>query len=425
MASRGGQAALLFLLLSGCTGSRDDQQEEVVFRVGATAGLSTFVPGASLQGSSAAAADLIYELGPEHIAGIERDGPRLILKRLPTSRYTAEQLAASLRLQNLVSARAIAPDRIEAVFTDVASAERTNKWNLAFDLGPFKVESQSRGHARLRRRGRSAIDVIEIVEVSASDEWRKLMARELDVMSSSPALFREQFANMASVRVLDIPATISTALFFNVRNPALADAGTRRRIATVLNREAIARVATGNASSARPPVKGSPDDKSDLPDRLALVVVEGDSTTLLAASVIRHQLGRLGVAIDVTPLPLDDLMSRVDTGSHQLALGPLPKSDRRFGRFMTPAPSTPSMTGFADPDYDAAVRRDDLTQARAILDREVPATELYEVGTFAAIDARFCGDVTPNDTSWRWMADLHLCQNDEGQGEEEGEGATR
>ncbi|HKE16692.1 MAG TPA: ABC transporter substrate-binding protein [Kofleriaceae bacterium] len=425
MASRGAPAGLLFILLSACSGSSDGQAEDIVFRVGATAGLSAFIPGATLQGSSAAAADLIYELGTEHIEGIERAGPRLILKRRARSRFTVQQLASSLRSQNLVSARAIAPDLIEAVFTDAASAERTDPWSLVFDVGPFKVESQSQGHARLRRRGRSAIDVIEIVEVSASDEWRKLMARELDVMSSSPALFREQFAGMASVRVLDIPATITATLFFNVHNPALAAVEVRRRIAAGLNREAIARVATGDASSARPSQAGT-QGAVRLPGRLSLLALEGDSTTVLAASVIRHQLGRLGVVVDVLPVSLEEFGSRLDSGSHELALGPLPKGDRRFGRFMTPGPTTPSMTGFADPDYDAAVRRQDLAQARAILDREVPATELYEVRTFAAIDARFCGDVTPNDTSWRWMADLHLCQNDEGEGgEEEGEGATR
>jgi hypothetical protein len=47
----------------------------------------------------------------------------------------------------------------------------------------------------------------------------------------------------------------------------------------------------------------------------------------------------------------------------------------------------------------------------------MPATLLYERRSFAAIDSRFCGDVTPSLTSWRWMAALHLCQNGGAEGE--------
>ena len=415
MAYRGCAAAWL-LVAAACGGAADERPEEVVFRVGATAGLSEFVPGASLQGSSAAAADLVYELGPEHLDAIERDGARLLLKRRPGSPFSAEQLAASLRSRGLVSSRVLGPDQIEAVFGSVSVAESTHPWNLAFDIGPFGIESQERGRVRLRRRGQSAIDVIEIVEVPASDEWRKLMARELDVMSSSPELFRDQFAGMSSVRLVEIPATISATLFFNVGDPALENADVRRRIAAGLNREAIALVATGNPSTASRSQLSAPDGEAALPVRLSLLVGQDESTMLLAASVIRHQLGRLNIEIDVEALDLERLGERLDRGDHQLALGPLPRGERRFGRFRSPGPDRTSMSGFADPEFDAAATAGDRTSAQAILDRAVPAAELYEMRSFAAIDARFCGDVTPSDTSWRWMADLHLCKNGEGKG---------
>ena len=68
-------------------------------------------------------------------------------------------------------------------------------------------------------------------------------------------------------------------------------------------------------------------------------------------------------------------------------------------------------SGFADPTYDEAVRRGDLAAAQAILDQAMPVTPLYEYRTFAAVDARFCGDVTPSAQSWRWMADLYPCED--------------
>jgi hypothetical protein len=413
--TRRGPAAVL-LLLSACGGAGDNQREEVVFRVGATAGLSEFVPGDTLSGSSAAAADLILDPDSDHIEKISRDGSKLLLTRRSSSPYTAEQLASSLRSQRLVSARASGPELIEAVFTDAAAVERHHLSYLGFDLGPFALESQEPGRVRLRRRGRSAIDVIEIVEVSASDEWRKLMARELDVMSSSPALFREQFAGMNSVRLLDIPPTLTATLYFNVRSPGLNSPATRRRIAAALNGAAIARVATGDEGSAIRPAAIAADEAVQLPARLSLLVGEHESAMQMAASVIRHQLGRLNIAVDIDPLPLDQIFARLASGQHQLALGPLPKGERRFGRFLTPTADEPSVSGFADPEYDTAVSTGDLARAQAILDREIPAIELFEWRTFAAIDSRFCGDATPDDTSWRWMADLRPCENGEGEG---------
>jgi hypothetical protein len=409
----GGAIAALLMLLAACGEAGDDRRDEVVFRVGATAGLSGFVPGDTLSGSSAAASDLIFDLDEDHIEKISRVGSTLLLTRRSSSPYTAEQLALSLRSQHLVSVRASGPDLIEAEFTDAADVERHHLSYLGFDLGPFAVESQEPGRVRLRRRGRSAIDVIDIVEVSASDEWRKLMARELDVMPASPAIFREQFAGMSSVRLLDIPPIRTATLYINVRSPALDKAAVRRRIAAALNRNAIARVATGSEASAirSPAITG--DESVPLPARLSLLVLEGESATLLAASVMRHQLGQLDIAVDIEALPLDQLESQLESGRHQMVLGPLPKGESRFGGFLSPRPDAPSMSGFSDPAYDAAVSTGELARAQAILDREVPAIELYEVRTFAAIDSRFCGEVTPDNSSWRWMADLRPCEDGE------------
>jgi ABC-type oligopeptide transport system substrate-binding subunit len=251
--------------------------------------------------------------------------------------------------------------------------------------------------------------------MAASDEWRKLMARELDVMSSSPNLYRKQFAGMGSVRLLDIPATISTALYFNVRDPLLADAAVRRRIAAGLNHQAIARIAGGDATSAAPPVTGGSDD-APLPSSLSLLLVQDESTMLLTGSVLRHEFDRMGIAVDVQPVNLERLVAQIDGGHFQMLLLPLPNGPRRFGRFLSTPPGIPPLTGFANPEYDAAVAASDLAKAQEILDRELPATVLFEARSFAAIDSRFCGDVTPSPISWRWMADLHLCDSDKGEG---------
>jgi hypothetical protein len=416
-------AVALLLCLSACTDSGDEHPHDVVFRVGAPTGLSKLLPGPGLDGSSAQAADLIYEYGPDYIEDVRAEGTRVIATRNRNCRFSAAELAPAMRYNGMVSARSLDADHIEIVLPDPASAAQMVEFGVVpFDLGPFAIESEEPGHARLRRRGKSAIDVIEIVEVASSDEWRMLMSRQLDVMPSSPNLYREQFTGMGSVRLLDIPPVVSAALFFNVRDPALADAAVRRRIAGGLNRQAIARVASGDGSSAAPdPAVSAADAGVPLPARLSLLVIADESSTLLAASVVRHQLARLNIAIDVEPAPLEQVLDRIKQGRAQVALAQLPNGARAFSRFVSPTPDGLSMTGFASPPYDAAYAAGNLDEAGAILSREMPATVLYEWRMFAAIDSRFCGNVTPSYGSWRWMADLYPCKD---VGEEEGEGKT-
>jgi hypothetical protein len=153
-----------------------------------------------------------------------------------------------------------------------------------------------------------------------------------------------------------------------------------------------------------------------MPDRLTLLVIADESSVLLAASVVRHQLARLDIDVDVEPLTFESIVQRTETGQTQLVLAQLPKGARGLARFQSPGPNSPSMTGFADREYDAALEAGDVNRAEAILAREMPATALYEWRLFAAIDSSFCGNVTPSYTSWRWMADLYPCKDVEGEG---------
>jgi hypothetical protein len=395
--------------VSACAADDQDRAATSVFRVGATSGLTRLVPG-PLNGSAAAAADLVFDFGPDLVASMQVRGDRVEVVRNPAARFSAETLAGSARFAGLVSARALGADRFELTFDSAPAAQRlVEAGGLGFDLGPFGIQSEQPGLIRLRRRSGDGISAIEITEVSSADEWRKFLARELDVMPSSPSLYREQFDGMQSVRVVDVPATVSAALFFNVHDPAMATARARRRIAAALNRAAIARVVSGDPSAAAPAVSADDGAPAALPERVSVIVPQDESSLILAASVLRHQLARLGIDLVVQTLPLDEILRRCKAGSHQLLLAQLPLGARTYVRFLSPEGGAPSLTGFADPAFDAAVQRGDIAGAKAIFDREVPATVLYEWRTFAAIDSRFCGDVTPSYLSWRWMAELYPC----------------
>ena len=408
MRGRAGAIALV-LAMSACAADGHDRAATAIFRVGATSGLSRLVPG-DLNGSGAAAADLVFDTGPDLVASMQAKADTVEVVRGPAARFSVEQLARSARFAGLVSVRVLGADRFELTFDSASSAQRlVEGGGLGFDLGPFEIESEAPGLVRLRRRSDAGVAAIEISEVSSADEWRKFLARELDVMPSSPSLYRRQFDGMRSVRLVDVPPTVSAALFFNVHDPALSGAAVRRRLAASLNRAAIARVVSGDPSAAAPVVAADQSAPVTLPARVAVLVPEDESSLILTASVLRHQLARVGVDLVVEALPLEEILRRCKAGSHQLLLAQLPLGERTYIRFLSPKAGGFSLTGFADPAFDAAVERRDIAAARATFEREVPATVLYEWRTFAAIDSHFCGDVTPSYLSWRWMAELYPC----------------
>jgi hypothetical protein len=404
------RAAASIIFVIGCGGSHSDAEEEVVLRVSAVAGLSELRPGLEVSGSSAAALELVFDEPDRHIESMHAEGSNVILIRRASTRYSSQQLAAALRTQDLVSASALDTNRIEVRFRDQKTSTLVAQYAaLGFDLGPFQLEFQRPNHVRLVRRGDGEIDAIELLASRRADEWRMLLGHELDVIPWAAALYREQFEGMESVRILDIPATDTATLYFNVRSPLLAEASVRRRISSLLNREAIAQLACGGSQCASKAPRSS--DASALPARLSLLIAEDDSTLLTAAKTLRHQMWRFGTEVEIKPVPISELMQRAMSGEFEVALAPLSVADHSFGFFLSPGhPRALPITGFASPEYDAAVDRGDLKAAQALLDREVPATRLFEIRTFAAIDSQFCGKVEPKAGSWRWLSELYPCE---------------
>ena len=376
----------------------------MVVRVSATAGLEPFEPGPSVSGSTAAALELVFDSASVHGA-IERIDGRSVAIQVHENE-DASVLASSLRFRGL-EARTVDANRITATFDDEKSAVFVADLDYPiFDTGPFLLERQEPGRVRLVRRREHPIDVIEIVETSHQDEWRKLMGRELDVIPGAANAFRTELDDIDSIRVFDLPATADVALYFNVNDPSLRDVAVRRRLAAVIRREALARLACGDESCAAPPVEARED--VSLPSTLTLSIIESDATLMLAARALAYQLGELGIEIDVRPSSISALVAR----DFQMTIMPLVRGRFRFIGFVSSA-GAPSVTGFADPNLDAAYAAGDMAGAQRILDERVPVTPLFEYRRFAAVDARLCGDVTPNGQSWRWIADLHPCEGAE------------
>ncbi len=142
-------------------------------------------------------------------------------------------------------------------------------------------------------------------------------------------------------------------------------------------------------------------------------MLASDTSQVRAAEVMRHQLHARGVTLTIERLTLEEIAARGSSGNFQLLLAPVPAPDSRafLQQFSSlPAHAPYNWTGYANPEYDAAVEAGDGALARTILARDVPVIVLFEIREFAAVDARFCGGKPTSPTSWRWLADLYPCK---------------
>jgi hypothetical protein len=356
--------------------------------------------------------DLVFTVPDPYIESMRAEGSRVVLLRRKSVRESAGELASALRGKELVSARALDEEHLEAQFADADTATKVAQYGaLGFDLGPFQVDTIQDGRIRLVRRSGGGVDAIELIESTRADEWRRLMAHELDVVPETASLYRSEFKGLSSIRALETQATDTTAIYFNVQAPALADVATRRRIAGAIHRPAMARLVCGDPACASPSVDGTAEGV--LPPRLVLLVLQDDTTLRTAAKILSYQLWPLGVELIVEAVPASEIVQRMTAGQFDLAMFPLSLADHRFGFFLSPGhPKGLPITGFANSEYDAAVERGDLATAQAILDREVPVTRLYENRYFASVDGRFCGDVKPTGGSWLWLSKLYPCDQE-------------
>lgn len=365
-------------------------------------GLSTFEPSADISGSTAHAIELVFAPLEEHAEVVRRDGPTVILRRKSESPHDLDVLASTLRFAGLSKAT-VEDDEIHAQFeSDVVARAFVEAGMGTFDVGPYELERQVKGRVILSRRG-ARRDRLEIVEVPVGQQWRRLLAHDIDVVPNTAEIHRSQFSGMASVRTIDLPVKTAMALAMNTKDKGLASADVRRRLAAVLERDPIANLVCGDAGCAADYWDTSPPQSQVvLPPELELLIFTGDASFARVARAVRHQLRAFGCTVTIRPVALSELRSRHARGAYQLALIPIPAS--RAGALK-------QMRWFyPDEELKAALAANDEAAALARLRDQVPVVTLYEVREFAAVDRRFCGGNPTSSLSWRWLADLELCE---------------
>lgn len=397
----------VLLLIASCRSSCESHSgEPVLVRVSASTGLDAPELG-SASGSAGYALDLVYDIAGELVLSSVRDGRRVVVE---LKEPRAAELAGAVQFRSLDRTEVLGPSRLAVNFADESSAAVYDSFDHAgVPIGPFALVEHDSDRWLLERRAAGPIDAIEIVHTTRQDEWRRLMARDIDVVPLAPAMYRAEFAGVDSIRVIDIPPKGDTALYLSVTTPELRDPAVRRALAAAIRRGPLARVACGEASCGRPdppePMVWPP-----LPESLSLTFLAGDDSFLAAAQVLAVQLRERGIELALEPLPLDAFTRRGLAYDYQLIMAPLGRDDWSYRRFLSPEhPDALSTTGYANPSYDAAIGDGDFARADQILAEDMPVTRLHELRRFAAVDGWLCGEVEPQSSSWRWIADLEPC----------------
>jgi ABC-type oligopeptide transport system substrate-binding subunit len=244
--------------------------------------------------------------------------------------------------------------------------------------------------------------------MDTDEQWRRLFADDIDVIPIADSIHRQRFAGMESVRISWIPTRDYLGIFFNARAPELASPRVRRAIVRGIDRRAIAQIACGDAACADTlwSVDTAADERVQLPATLRAIYLASDYGAELAGRTLRHQLRALGIQLQLDGISIDEVMKELPAGSFHLGLFPM---NRSYLEIFT-SDHVKNYTGYANPDFDRAVAAGDFAAADRILARDVPIYPLFELISFSAVDRKFCGPGPQTVNSWRWVADLYLCE---------------
>jgi hypothetical protein len=416
--------ACLAILCGVSCGAPPPAPEPVTLRVGAS-GLSSFRER-TLSGDTSHAMELAYSLVRDH-AEIEPLGPvRVSLRLRPASPLSPGSLC-DLLLDDagVVRRRATATGCVLEFESSQARSEFEGYPWLMLDHAPFRWEREvpavpavegvlpaGAGSIRaveLVSRGGTPIDRVHITAMPLHEAWRRLFARQLDVIPGMSWLYLPHFAGMRSVRTIPIPVSAYMHVFFNTRLPAWADPDLRRHVARIVEPHALAALACGDPVCAveswrpQPPVGAV-----ELPAQITILVLSSHSSAVTTAHAISYRI-RLHheVDIDVELVSIETLAELDQRSDYAMVLAPMGILASTDPGWL--AQSLSAFAGYESEEFIAAAERGAAVEMQRILEHDVPALPLYEQRTFAAVDARFCGGEPRHATSWAWLAELYPC----------------
>lgn len=177
---------------------------------------------------------------------------------------------------------------VEAEFATEAAAATVTPETMALHLGPYQQESFHGNVLTLVRNAPGpGPDRIEVRAVATEEEeWRRFLAREVDLVPFAGASALRQLRQVPSVRILHTEEATPVALQFSLAESGVPDGRIRRAISLAFRRKALAKAIIGDAGHA----EDMPEDLeaaralladagfgADRPYRLEILILEGAS----------------------------------------------------------------------------------------------------------------------------------------------------
>lgn len=288
---------------------------------------------------------------------------------------------------------------------------------VVLDVGPFEQASYTSGHLVLRRRSGRGIASIEFLAVGSEDEeWRRFLARDVDLVPVVRPTFFPYLAEVPSVALAPYSAPPSLGLLFQVQHGAFVDVRLRRALSLGLHRGAIAKAVLGGSDNALASEEDFVEaqrlleeiraERGDLP-AVRLRYLTNATEDQRAALVLEQQLDELGFQVKLEPFEVasaNDVFTKRDFEVLLTYAGVTPIYFRR-----ALSKHAGNITGYANPEFDRAVAESDEARAIEILERDVPMTPLLTIPEAVAVDRRFCGARPRINSDLSWLADVHSC----------------
>ena len=345
---------------------------------------------------------------------IKPDGDRVAFKIQPDKGIPPETLAQALRGPGITEAHV---ENGLIVASLKPGAQPPPMPFTCLDLGPYRQASYAPDRLVLARRSGRGMETIEIRDVgSEEEEWRRFLAREVDVVPEVRRSLIENLSDVPSVRLVGLERNPYTGLVFRVDHGPFSDIRLRQVVSYGLRRRAIARAISGDESAATAV-------KEDLGEASRLLAEIGNAPPILvsfaatstedhrAAMVIEQQLLELGLRVKLDPEPLEIAADRVGKGDFEVFLMSAGYTPAYYWRVQTG--SVANVSAYSNAELDQAIERGDHETAIAIMSRDLPMTPLFVQRNVIAVDRRLCGVHPKNSSDMSWLADVHLCAQGE------------
>lgn len=402
----------LLVCWSACSSSSttDNSGPIDVIRISSFSELGPITPSQG-RGVSARLADLIYRPANEFYSAITVEGDAIRLTPRREGRMTVEALAQATHCRGVAT---FAWDSGVVLGKLAPGQPSPTLATIVVDAGPFEQESVSSSRMLLRRRAGSGIKRIEVVAMANEDEeWRRFLAREVDVVPAVSPSHLRYLAEVPSVRIVQISERQTACLQFNVSASPFSDVRLRRAVSLGLRRRALAQSVAGSPDTALDVPESSEEARTLLravgptpPIRVLLYSAMNDAQRV--ALVIRQQLAELGVSTTIRLADLDAAEATVlKTRDFDILLLYCGFEPQYFRRALSGSPG--NITGYNNAEFDAAVQAGENRRAIELLQRDLPFTPLYRIDEGVAVSRNFCGVHPKNGFDLSWLAEVRAC----------------